>query len=64
MPDLPVYLAVAEGDASAGPIALLPTSERFHWLTAPRADVGAAVRGAHRGGGRLTDPRPGSASGG
>ena len=31
--------AVAEGDASAGPIALLPTSERFHWLTAPRSDV-------------------------
>ena len=31
--------AVAEGDPAAGPIALLPTSERFHWLTAPRSDV-------------------------
>jgi hypothetical protein len=31
--------AVAEGYAGAGPVALLPTSERFHWLTAPRSDV-------------------------
>jgi hypothetical protein len=31
--------AVAEGDPSGGPVALLPTSERFHWLTAPRSDV-------------------------
>jgi hypothetical protein len=31
--------AVAEGDGDAGPVALLPTSERFHWLTAPRSDV-------------------------
>jgi hypothetical protein len=31
--------AVADGDPSAGPVALLPTSERFHWLTAPRSDV-------------------------
>lgn len=31
--------AVAEGDPAAGPVALLPTSERFHWLTAPRSDV-------------------------
>ncbi len=30
---------VAGGDATAGPIALAPTSERFHWLTAPRSDV-------------------------
>ena len=30
---------ICAGDASAGPIALLPTSERFHWLTAPRSDV-------------------------
>jgi hypothetical protein len=30
---------VASGDAMAGPIALAPTSERFHWLTAPRSDV-------------------------
>ena len=31
--------AVAEGDAAAGPVALTPTSERFHWLTSPRSDV-------------------------
>jgi hypothetical protein len=30
---------VPSGDANAGPIALAPTSERFHWLTAPRSDV-------------------------
>ena len=30
---------VAGGDAQAGPMALAPTSERFHWLTAPRSDV-------------------------
>ena len=33
------YEAVAAGDPSAGPVALAPTSERFHWLTAPRSDV-------------------------
>jgi hypothetical protein len=31
--------AIAEGEMSAGPIALAPPSERFHWLTAPRSDV-------------------------
>jgi len=31
--------AIAEGDLSAGPIALAPPSERFHWLTSPRSDV-------------------------
>ncbi|HEX5520275.1 MAG TPA: DUF3037 domain-containing protein [Longimicrobiaceae bacterium] len=30
---------IAAGDAAAGEIAALPTSERFHWLTAPRSDV-------------------------
>jgi len=30
---------VCEGRADAGPIALVPTSERFHWITAPRSDV-------------------------
>ena len=33
------YEAIVAGDAAAGPIALAPTSERFHWLTAPRSDV-------------------------
>ena len=31
--------AVCRGDASAGIVALGPTSERFHWITAPRSDV-------------------------
>lgn len=31
--------AICRGDASAGPVALAPPSERFHWLTAPRSDV-------------------------
>ena len=30
---------VCEGDVTAGPVALAPPSERFHWLTAPRSDV-------------------------
>ena len=33
------YEAIAAGDPAAGPVALAPTSERFHWLTAPRSDV-------------------------
>jgi hypothetical protein len=31
--------AICRGDLSAGPIALAPPSERFHWLTSPRSDV-------------------------
>lgn len=31
--------AICEGDMTAGPVALAPPSERFHWLTAPRSDV-------------------------
>lgn len=31
--------AICAGDPGAGPVALAPTSERFHWLTAPRSDV-------------------------
>jgi hypothetical protein len=31
--------AIAAGDPAAGPVALAPPSERFHWLTAPRSDV-------------------------
>ncbi len=31
--------AICAGDATAGPMALAPPSERFHWLTAPRSDV-------------------------
>jgi hypothetical protein len=31
--------SICAGDAAAGPVALAPPSERFHWLTAPRSDV-------------------------
>lgn len=31
--------AIVAGDGAAGPVALAPASERFHWLTAPRSDV-------------------------
>lgn len=30
---------VCDGAPAAGPVALAPPSERFHWLTAPRSDV-------------------------
>ena len=33
------YDAICRGDESAGPIALVSRSERFHWITAPRSDV-------------------------
>lgn len=40
-------VAVSAGDPAAGPVALDSTSERFHWLTAPRSDVlqASAVHG-------------------
>jgi len=36
---LAAFQAVASGDLAGGPIALLPPSERFHWLSAPRSTV-------------------------
>ncbi len=33
------WRAICSGDPAAGPVALAPPSERFHWLTAPRSDV-------------------------
>jgi hypothetical protein len=30
---------IAGGDESAGPIAALPASERFHWLVAPASTI-------------------------
>lgn len=33
------YLRICRGDEGAGAVALLPPSERFHWLTAPRSDI-------------------------
>ena len=31
--------AICNGESAGGPVALLPPSERFHWLAAPRSDV-------------------------
>jgi hypothetical protein len=36
---LRAWVAIADGRLDAGPVALLPGSERFHWLTCPRSDV-------------------------
>jgi hypothetical protein len=36
---LQTFSAICNGDPAGGPVALLPPSERFHWLTAPRSDV-------------------------
>jgi hypothetical protein len=33
------FRAISEGSADGGPLAELPPSERFHWLTAPRSTV-------------------------
>lgn len=30
---------IASGDASSGPIAMLPRHERFHWLVAPSSTI-------------------------
>src|SRR5687767_4810659 len=36
---LAVIPLICHGDPSGGPIAELPTWERFHWLVAPRSTV-------------------------
>ena len=36
---LSTVVAVCEGSETGGPVAALPPSERFHWLTAPRSTV-------------------------
>jgi len=36
---LGTFRAIAEGEASGGPIAALPKPERFHWLVAPRSTM-------------------------
>jgi len=36
---LRTFEGICKGDPAAGPIALEPPSERFHWLTSPRSDV-------------------------
>jgi hypothetical protein len=36
---LQTFLAVCAGAPEGGPLATLPPSERFHWLTAPRSTI-------------------------
>jgi hypothetical protein len=36
---LAARVRIAEGDATAGPVAELPQSERFHWLVAPSSTM-------------------------
>jgi hypothetical protein len=50
---LRAWVGIAEGREDAGPVALLPASERFHWLTCPRSDV-LQSSGVH--GGVCDDP--------
>lgn len=50
---LNAYERIAAGGPAAGPIGLLPPSERFHWLTAPRS---AVVQCSDVHGGRTADP--------
>ena len=38
-PHLQMLERVAAGDPEGGPIAALPASERFHWLTAPASTI-------------------------
>lgn len=37
--ELKALAGIAKGGEAAGPIGLLPPSERFHWMTAPRSAV-------------------------
>lgn len=50
---LRALLAIAAGDPSGGPIAELPPSERFHWLSAPRSTL---IQPAPIHSGVTTDP--------
>ena len=49
---LDVWRRLAHGEEEAGPLALLPPSERFHWMTAPRSDL---LHASPVHGGRTTD---------
>jgi hypothetical protein len=33
------FQGIADGSTEAGPLAALPQSDRFHWLTAPRSTI-------------------------
>jgi hypothetical protein len=50
---LSAYQRICEGDTDAAPIALLPPSERFHWLTTPRS---AVLQSSDVHAGRTRDP--------
>lgn len=50
---LRAYKRICRGHPDAGPIGLLPPSERFHWLTAPRSTV---LQTSTVHGGRTRDP--------
>jgi len=50
---LRAFERVAAGGTEAGPIGLLPPSERFHWLTARRS---AALQTSEVHTGRTSDP--------
>ena len=51
---LDAFVAICEGVSEGGPIAQLPPSERFHWLTAPRS---AVIQPSPVHIGRTDDPR-------
>ena len=51
---LRALLHIANGDARGGPIAELPPSERFHWLSAPRSTI---IQPAPAHGGVTNDPQ-------
>jgi hypothetical protein len=36
---LAAIVGIAEGDPAAGPIAVLPAPERFHWLVSPSSTI-------------------------
>src|SRR5690606_8908365 len=50
---LDAYERVAAGGVEGGPVGLLPPSERFHWLTAPKS---AAIQTSAVHTGRTADP--------
>lgn len=50
---LTAYERISQGGPASGPIGLLPPSERFHWLTAPRS---AVLQCSDVHGGRTQDP--------
>jgi hypothetical protein len=45
---LDAIVKIADGDATAGPIAQLPQRSRFHWLVAPRSTL-IQVSATHTG---------------